>query len=287
TFNFLKAKLKIDIKNRMINKCIKNSDYYIKVGGSIFIENNPNYKEYDREYKTNKNTYILGSNFGPYESNEYYDYFNNLYNNIKDMCFRDKYSHDLFSSSRYASDIVFNLDASKYNKNKKNRIVISMIDLNNYKNLKKYVNEYDNLLINIIKKYQKDYEIYLMGFCKNEGDLNVINRIYNRLEDNTNIKCYLYDGNLNEALNIISESKIVFATRFHANILGLLFNLTIIPIIYSNKTKELLKDIGFNKNIIDIKNIQDNYEFDLNYKKNIDEMIKIANVQFEKLDKEL
>lgn len=94
-------------------------------------------------------------------------------------------------------------------------------------------------------------------------------------------------GNIEEALNFLGQSQIIVGTRFHANILGLILEKTIIPIIYSNKTEEFLKDIDFKGKVFDIKG---NCEFDLTledleYKKDVGKEIVRAQEQFKGLDK--
>ena len=69
-------------------------------------------------------------------------------------------------------------------------------------------------------------------------------------------------------------------------------NKTILPIAYSDKTINTLKDISYKGKIIDIRkledfNVDDITEKDLNYKINIDKYRKEAEKHFEKLDKVL
>lgn len=93
-----------------------------------------------------------------------------------------------------------------------------------------------------------------------------------------------------EALNILADSSIVVGSRFHANILGLVLGKTIIPLSYSKKTDNALKDIGYTENIIDIKNIEkwnieEITEQNLITKYDITEQKKKALKHFEALDK--
>ena len=131
-----------------------------------------------------------------------------------------------------------------------------------------------------------------MSFCKNENDEAAIESIFSRLNDNNkkNITKYFYRGDIHEALNILADCQIVVGSRFHANILGLLFNKTIIPIAYSEKTINVLDDIGFKGIKIKISELE---KFDiacltdeqLNYKCDISFQVKDSQRQFEILDK--
>ena len=76
------------------------------------------------------------------------------------------------------------------------------------------------------------------------------------------------------------------------NVLGLMLNKVVIPIIYNDKTRELIQDIKFKGKYIDIESI-DSFDVnelsdkDLSYKLNIDKYKEDANKHFEVLDKVL
>ena len=52
-------------------------------------------------------------------------------------------------------------------------------------------------------------------------------------------------------------SEYVIATRFHAMILGLAENKPVLPIIYSDKTINVLNDLNFEGEIIDLRKDKD------------------------------
>ena len=90
----------------------------------------------------------------------------------------------------------------------------------------------------------------------------------------------------------MGDCQIVVGSRFHANILGLVLNKTIIPIAYSDKTINVLKDINFKGPILDIRDLEQfNFDFpteeELNYKLDISEQRKNAELHFKELDKVL
>ena len=132
------------------------------------------------------------------------------------------------------------------------------------------------------------YKVALMSFCKRENDEVAIERIFNNLDEDIQQKVerYFYNGNVEEALDYIAQSQIIVGTRFHANILELLLEKTVIPVVYSNKTTEFLKDIQFEGKTIDIKgDCQFNLTLDdLQYKKDVTKEIKEAQEQFKVLD---
>lgn len=281
---------KFDIYN-LLNKKV---DASVKIGGSIFDQ------EKDVSYKNNLESeysnkyYILGSNFGPYKDEEYVNTYKKVFENAEDVCFRDEYSYNLFkdvSKVRYTSDIVYGLDVSKFINNSQKKVIISVVDCET-KLDKKYKVEYNKKIIQMIKcLIEKKYEIVLMSFCKIENDETVINEIYDILEENikTKVSKYFYDGNIEEALEVLSNSEVIIGSRFHANILGLIMNKTLVPIAYSNKTINALKDIDFPEDkILDIRNLE-NVDIpkmfeNLDYKMLVEKQISASKKQFKVLD---
>lgn len=276
--------------NSLENILMKKSDLTVLIGGSMFIENDSNPSPY---FIGGGNPYyILGSNFGPYKTEEYYDKFFDIFNKAEDVCFRDKYSYNLFkclNNVRMASDIVFSLDTKKYVSEIKKNVVISVIDVSK-KVDEKYEHDYMQKIIDLIKLFkEQSFTITLMSFCKDEGDELAIEKIMSKITDNDGIVTYYYRGNIDEALTKIGQSSIVVGTRFHANILGLIMNKTIIPIAYSDKTINALRDINYQGKIFDIRSMNDFdissiNENDLKYKCDVSKQIVDSEKHFQKLD---
>lgn len=280
----------------------KKYDILLYVGGSLFIENNKlilwksNSKQYSKNYIP---YYILGSNVGPYQHKEFLKILrDNIFKKANDVCFREEHSYELFKdlpNVRYASDIVFTLDTSNIKITDSKKVVISVIDCDKKVNTK-YTELYEKKIIELIKLfYNKGYEITLMSYCKSEGDEFAIERIISKLDDEKirkEVNKYFYNGNIEEALNVMGDCQVVVGTRFHANILGLVLNKTIIPIAYSDKTLNVLKDMNFKGKVFDIR-AMDNFDVnsltdeDLNYKLDVFYQKKDAQRQFEKIDKVL
>lgn len=275
-------------------------DYLLYVGGSVFIEGESmkfwekNSKQYSKNFIP---YYILGSNVGPYKHEEFLKIIGDgIFKNAEDVCFRDKYSYDLFynlENVRYASDIVFSLDRSNIKITNNKKVVFSIIDCSRKVN-REFQTKYEDSIIKLIEMFdKKGYIITLMSYCKYEGDEESINRILDKISKNklkNKINIYFYQGNIIEALDLMGDCQIVVATRFHANILGLLMNKAIIPIAYSDKTINVLKDINFKGKIFDIRdsenfNVELLTEEDLNYKLDISFQEIDSEKQFEKLDK--
>lgn len=291
TFNKLLGKIlytcslsKINYETFVSKKC----DLSVMIGGSMFIEESSKYIE-----KLKKPLFIIGSNFGPYRTEKFLRKNKKILSSAYDICFRDKKSFDLFkelNNVRYSTDIVFSYKNPNIKISEDKKVVISIIDCdfkakelgNNYRE------DYENKIIEFIEFFNsRNYEVILMSFCKAQGDEIAINRIMKKTS--TNVSKYYYIGDIEKALEIIASSSIVIGTRFHANILGLLYHKTIIPISYSNKTHNILKDLEYKGKILDIKNIKDFdisslTDEDLKYKIDISNQITQANAHFEKLD---
>lgn len=276
----------------------KRCDATVIVGGSIFQESKNWHilkKKLSLYNNLNPKYYILGCNFGPFRSKKFFDIHKDIIKKSKDVCFRDKKSYIMFKQMpnvRYAADLVFSLDTRKYNTKKQKKVVISLIDLSWRNKLSEFLNDYENKIIEIIIYFvNKQYQITLMSFSKFEGDEDAIERVISKLpmELSEKVNKYYYNGNIKSALLEVSSSEIVVASRFHANILGLLFNKTIIPIIYSNKTANLLDDINFKgkkTTVEEINNFDINFsDRDLSYKVNVDKEIESSQSQFLTLDK--
>ena len=242
--------------------------------------------------------YILGSNFGPYKTNEYYKNLYGFFKNAEDVCFREKYSYELFKSLpniRYASDIVFNLDVKDIKKTNKKKVIFSIISCE-YKIGLEYKKDYEEKMIEMIEFFtKKGYEICLMSFCKEEKDEEAIEAIFQQCSEKLKpkIEKYFYRGNIKEALDRIGDSSLMVGSRFHANIIALLLGKKVIPVLYSDKTKHVIEDMQLNLKMIDIKdiknfNVKENEEILLQEQNNtqkISEAIKDASRQFEELDK--
>ena len=275
------------LEKYLSNKC----DLAISIGGSMYMEN----EKYIKDYSFGKNKYyVLGSNFGPYKTQEYYNKVYDFFKNAEDVCFREEYSYNLFKdlpNVRYASDIVFNLDIKDVKNTNRKKAIFSIISCADKIGIQ-HQNDYENKIIELIKFLkEKQYEICLMSFCKWEKDEEAIKSISKKCKEEgiEDIEHYYYRGKIEEALDVIGDSSIMIGSRFHANIIALLLGKPIIPVIYSEKTKNVLNDMNLDVKIIDIKELKDFdvatlTDRDLNFKHDMSEAIKNAEKQFEKLD---
>lgn len=276
----------------MILERAKKVDFYVNIGGSIFIQNN-NWKNDDRfiikEHLGNKPSFIIGCNFGPGDQ-EYINYYKEWFKTFDDICFRDEKSYAIFKdldNVRLADDIVLItakhrlLKDIKYKKN----IAISLIDPDIHNNLSKYKDKYYDYLTKTIKHYiNKKYNIKLFSFCENDGDLNAINELLNRMDEKEkkHIKVINYTTSICEFLKEWRSNKYVICSRFHSVILAMANYQAFIPLSYSKKTNNFLEKIDKTIKTIDIKDI-DKVDIE-NQKFYLIEKEFYAEKQFEKID---
>lgn len=295
-----------NIHNRIINYIEKQCDAMVYIGGSIFIQY-PDWKNCINWYKNKSKKlpiFIIGANFGPYTEEGFVEGFKETYPMLVDVCFRDNYSYNLFkecNNVRLAPDVILSLNDKNIEKIKK-QVFISIIDCEsrNKNNipldlLDEYEDDYILKIRDIVENFIDDgFDVVMSSFCENENDYISIKKIYNKIDNNRKekIKILNYTGfNLEEILRSIKQSQYVISSRFHASILGLVYNKPIFPIVYSLKTENMLKDLGFKGNYIKVSEIS---KIDYKYvKENLDRniildtsQIKIdAEQQFLSLDK--
>lgn len=277
----------------------KKCDAIVHIGGSIFIEPinlDRSIHEYRNRLIKNKPFFILGSNFGPYEDKKYYEGFKFIFEKVTDICFRDNYSYNLFSeldNVRQASDVILSYSLNDIKISEEKIVLISVIDLSKRKDLKNYKTEYEKKILELCRFYsKKKYKTILMSFCGQEGDEKAINRIINLMskEEQKTVERYFYKDDIKEAMNILSSSKHIIATRFHSMIIGWLMKKKVYPVIYSDKSLTVMRDVGFsdqyaNINDIESLSVESVFEYlESTSPLDVQKEIQSAENQFEKLD---
>ncbi len=255
-----------------LKKFYNSFDACIILGGSIFMQFNQAWRQRLRNFKNrtslNKNTYIIGANFGPYTDAAFLTEHTEVFKGVKDLCFRDSVSASYFPDAdniRFAPDILF---AYKYKNESivpKKQVAISVINcawegrpIPQLKLLKGVMDTYVDKIVSMCSEFsRKGYEISLLSFCASQGDLNTAKTIESRcmLNGVTNISICHYDGEVEPVLDKMIESEIIVATRFHAMILGFMLGKSVLPIIYDEKQKYVLQDLNFFGEVCEMKDI--------------------------------
>ncbi len=219
----------------------------VEIGGSIFMFPEATQQIVKRLKRQNrKNYFIIGANFGPYSDEEDRQLGLTLFQKINSVVFREKYSYDLFpelTNSDYAADIVFNY-LPKTNIEQKDQIVISIVNYTRFKNGESYV----KTIIELAEYYMlQNKKVILLSFCETEGDDITSNRVetyfrVNRREYANQLTTHTHKR-LKDSLEIIQESQIIIASRFHAMILGWIHRKQTIVLPYSNKFTNVIQDL--------------------------------------------
>lgn len=267
-FNYFIARMKL----RALYKKIfikKNSIAAIAtIGGSIFIE----YAGWETLYKErlslwkymknqNKKVFIIGSNYGPYNSETFIEKYNHAFNYVEDICFRDKYSYDLFrhrTNVRQESDVIMSYDVTPYLVcEEENAIGISVINLTEREKLAPYQTLYIEKMVEIIEAATlKGKKVYLLSFCEREGDEVVSDSIIAQIKERKElVDTLFYRGDIDVFLSKFSRIKEIVACRFHSIVLSLLFDKDFYSLIYSKKSSDFILDSQLNNEMKKIEDI--------------------------------
>lgn len=282
----LYSRIQYKLRPSYIDKIqFKTYDACVYIGGSLFIENTGDQrfdnlikKEVSFFNRHKKPVFILSSNFGPYINPLYVAEKAQLFSECYDVCFRDQYSYNMFNgikSVRYAPDAIFTIEPIKVSK-ESNSIGYSAIDLSNRAGLSDKRNEYINMLAkSVAHSISEGKNVYLFAFCKLEGDERAAKDILERLseEEAKKIKIVSYDGDLEAFLKLYLSVEEAVCTRFHAMVLSFLSAQKFVPIIYSDKSLNVIKDLSLSENYIEI------IKIDKDSSNLLNEAIKNVNVK--------
>lgn len=262
----------VDSAEELYNSDVNDYDAYVYIGGSIFMEGKKGYNlsdealDFIKRCKENGKPFCYVScNYGPYETEEYFNLSKKVFKKCTDICFRDRYSYELFQdieNARYAPDFVFTypvIDEEKI----KDSVGITVIDLNIREDLKDKESEYVQMLTQSIKDYIKEGKtVYLYSFCKREGDENTIAKILDQVNDDKLI-IVKYDGNIEEFLKIYTKMEYMICIRFHAMILSALTGQKMYIMSYSEKIDHVNNDLEFNIPTVHINEISSDTKLNL------------------------
>lgn len=252
----------------------KEYDAYLLLGGSIFREESYWEAVYCERLafahafkKKGKPVMVMGANFGPYQSDLFREKYRAFFSICDDVCFRDKWSYNLFGELgcvHYGSDIVFQRSESVVSVPREKVVVYSVIDPLHIPTLRNDRRHYFDWIARSMEyMIEKGYRCELLSFCESEGDLSACESILAcvRERDRHHIKITNYTGNIEEIIQIISSSSAIVASRFHASILGVITGTKTLPLVYSDKTTQVLNDIRFSGEIIRIER-SEQYDID-------------------------
>lgn len=284
-----------DTDEELYNSDVNEYDAYVYIGGSIFIEGGHCYNLSEKFYdfvkrckENNKPFCYISCNYGPYETQEYFELSQKDFKECTDICFRDLHSYNLFNdieTVRYAPDFAFSYNTPKVEK-QKDTVGITVIDLNIRNYLKHKVDEYLMFLEKNIKSYiSLGKDVYLYSFCKNEGDENTIEAILKLFPNEGHLHIVKYTGDVDQFLKQYNSMEYMICARFHAMILSSIVKQKIYVMSYSKKIDRVIEDLDLELPIIYINELEEDHDLALEDFKSVDsEKIKKISKEAEKQD---
>ena len=269
----------LDLQSKL--DVVRNADCLVSIGGSIFIEpkaDTPLRSFSSRHIKetkdrlilsANKHSFVIGANFGPYTAEAFLSFYRRLFKyHCKDICFRDQASFSLFrelTNTRVAPDLLFGTTFPTVNKNE--TVLFSVVNLEysqKYRSLNSVAPQYLSWMLEAARScYKNGLMPVISSFSSPEQDTRGCRQFCTLLEaERIPYKRCDYYNNPDALLSAIASSSLVIGTRFHATVLGLAANIPVIPILYSNKTINMLDDCGFNlKESLDLQQLSSSTAF--------------------------
>ena len=124
--------------------------------------------------------------------------------------------------------------------------------------LQKYAGTYEQYICRCIDYFSKrNIKITLVSLCEDDGDTAAIERISQKYKDKSINRSYYNGHNWKSIIDEFQTSEYVIATRFHSMILGLEYGSKVLPIVYNQKTKYVLEDLGLEKWGISLPNLSE------------------------------
>ena len=245
-------------------------DAVICIGGSIFMEVGTSGRnrvirflmKYKRTFP-GVPIYIIGSNYGPERTTVFRNSVKGLFSFVESVSLRDSFSYNIFKDNprvAFALDVIFQLDVDTKGEEQSDIVGFSLIDLLSRDGLCEYAESYEAFtLYHINRALAEGKQVRLLSFCTFEGDKSACERIAAKLDSKAHerVEVVAYDGNIDIFLNLLREVDLLYASRFHAAILGLAMQIPTIPVVYSDKTINVLRDLEYKGDIVDIRAIGD------------------------------
>lgn len=246
--------------------------------------------EREREKLSSGPLFVIGANFGPFWDEAFYKEFYEYFKECSDVCFRDKKSYQLFSAlsnTRYAPDVVFNAPDIKINGGES--VLISVIDFSYRERLQVYEGQYLKLIAEICEKVDKEEkQTVLCSFCEREGDEKAIEKLIMLLKPQLQAKVKIFRYHkLPDLYEILKDACFIVATRFHAMILAIKYQIPFFCIAYDSKITNVMEDMRCDAYCLPAEissiNVDDvfNFRYDFN---TIEKSIEKADEQFKALD---
>ena len=290
-FNILTLYRKRDFFLTAIKKKLSSIACSVYIGGSLYMQEENVEVEHrvlvEEQKLKQPPLFIIGANFGPYITEKFKDVFSGYFRKCGGITFRDKTSYEMFCENEnvaYAPDVVFNLKIPNRIENSQ-KVLISVLDVSTRKKLCNWEKIYYSRIAEVCELCIAKGKIpILMSFCKKEGDEAAVQKVINMLpsDQQRQTQAFLYNGNIDAALELFRTADCVIATRFHAMILALRFGKPVYCISYDQKVKNVLQDMSLSCycEMKDLELVSAQEMFDKCSTANVEEYVRMADRQF-------
>ncbi len=233
-------------------RCLRGTDAFVVLGGSVFIETAQWIRKY-RLYRDARRRVpflcVLGANFGPWRTDLFLSSFREIFRACDDVCFRDHASLALFPQApacRVAPDLVFALDVPAGQRSK--TLALSIRSMAGGMGLAAWCEPYQRKMAELVHvAVGRGYGVDLLAFCPFERDEEAAADLLDRLApaDRVHVRCHAYHGDIDAMLSVLAAAERIVATRFHAMVLGFCLNRPTLPVAYSDKMTQTMREIGY------------------------------------------
>lgn len=260
-----------DISLEQFSKCCKSDDAFIKIGGSMFIIksrrtliNRTKELHYlKRIKKRGCKLAVIGCNVGPFASSIHRQVAVNELALYDLITVRDKASYDFIRERtkcpdlRLYPDILFGLKDSLPNNNSNdNSLCISAFKDGGD-------GEYNSKMAALADHYIEATggRVKLLIFEATEkSDYISAGKIYSLAENKNKIDIIIHRTG-KEITEAICACNCIVCTRFHSIVMAITAEKQFVPIVYSNKSQNLLNDLNYNGLIYSFDNM-DSFDID-------------------------
>lgn len=266
----------LTVVSKLSEDIVSHIDFQIFIGGSLFME--PQNK-LEIEYKfrsviscrisSSIPFFVIGANFGPYTEISHVNLYRDWFRQLDGISFRDRYSFNLFQelpNVMWAPDLIFSYSFPYVSNPCKNITIVPIYNTGRI-GLPCFSNEkYFSFLTRIALEYLKmGYTITLASFCEFQMDNVACEEIYHAIPSEWKEKVFFlkYKNNINSFLKKFVNTEYVIGTRFHSIIIALKEKIPVFPIVYNQKTSNIINDYDYNGtyagDIMNLENIDFNY----------------------------